>query len=98
VAVVSMLAGLAEEVGAAAVAAVAGEAVVGDGADPPWGFWASAWVWDLRKLMAAGVRAGDTVEARVGTAATRACAGGKSGLVGVGAWCQWTFAGDPNCL
>ena len=49
---------------------VAGEVAAGDGVDRPSGPWASASVWDLRELMAAGVRAGTMVGVR-GGAATR---------------------------
>jgi hypothetical protein len=84
----SMVAVLAEVAGAAVDGAavgveLAGEVVVGGGVDRPSGLWASASVWDLRELM----QAGTTVGVRGGAAATRVCAGGKSGLVGAGAWC-----------
>ena len=83
---------LAEAAGVAAAGAAvgvepAGEVAVGDGVDRPSGPWASASVWDLRELMAAGVRAGTMVGVRGGAAATPAWAGGKSGLVGAGARC-----------
>jgi len=79
--VVFMEAVLVEVAGAAVAAGVAaagaavgvepaGEVAVGDGVDRPSGPWASASVWDLRELMAAGVRAGTMVGVR-GGAATR---------------------------
>jgi hypothetical protein len=84
---VSMLAVLAAAAGAAALGvALAGAAVAGDGADRLSGHWASASVWGLRELMLAGVRVGAGTT-RDG-AATPVWAGGKSGPVGVGGWCQ----------
>jgi hypothetical protein len=76
--VVFMEAVLAEAAGAAVAGAaaagaavgveLAGEVAAGDGVDRPSGPWASAWVWDLRVLMQAGVRAGTTAGVRGGAA------------------------------